>query len=585
MTPSSPLPIPELFLRHLCVLYHEDPETAVPVQAFLSAAQRAGARWLVVSDHLRVPVPDPGPGKPPQGRCTTAAGIFSPEELASPDRLADRLAHLHEEARAEGFTGLRLVIDQDWLLATAYPERHLFQYETRVNELIERAGIHVLCLYRLSRFPTSFLPNILFLHPFLWQDGACRINPHYLPAAWQPRLAGRGLWPTLARPETPEPEAEDPGRLFDRVRRFAGGLSHELNNMLNVLSLGMDLIEHAPDFPSRLRGDLRDMHDARLRMAQMAGQLAAFSADDPVHLQRVIPCERLNGLVELITTQVKPRLSVEISCDEDVRPVLLDPAQFEQAVLQIARNAAQAGGPDTRLTVRIRNAEAGPADRDGPPPGRYVQFVFTDDGPGIPASVLPHVFEPFFSTRPGQHGMGLPIVVGILKRHRGFLQVTSREERTSFVVWLPAADSPAAAVPEATPAVLAVPDRTITLVEDEPAILRLSERVLTREGYTVRSFSCARDLFAELERSPFTMDLLLTDVVMPGMNGFELFLKMRERWPSLPTVFMSGFTADAFTDGGNLPDGTRFLPKPFLPRALLDCVREALTMGDDDGPL
>ena len=583
MNPSSSLPIPELFLRHLCVLYHHSAETTVPVQAFLAAAQRAGARWLVLSDHLQVPVPDPGPGKPPQGRCAPISQVFGTEELASPDRLVEGIARLHEQARADGLSGLRLVIDQDWLLGTPFPERHLFQYETRVNELIERAGLHVLCLYRLSRFPTSFLPNILFLHPFLWQEGACRVNPHYLPAAWQPRLTARGFWPPLSRTETPVPEAEDPGRLFDRVRQFSGGLSHELNNMLNVLSLGMDLLENAPDFPARLRSDLRDMHDARHRMAQLAGQLAAFSADDPVQLSRQVPCERINDLVELVTTRVQPRLSVEVSCDEDVRPVFLDPVQFEQAVLQIAQNAAQAGGPGARLTVVIRNADATGADRDGPPPGRYVQFVFTDSGPGIPASVLPHVFEPFFTTRTGQHGMGLPIVVGIVKRHRGYLQVTSREGRTQVALWLPAADADAA--PEAAPAALAVPDRTIALVEDEPAILRLSERVLVREGYSVRAFSSARDLFAELERSPFTMDLLLTDVVMPGMNGFELFLKLRERWPNLPTVFMSGFTADAFTDGGNLPDGTRFLPKPFLPRALVDIVRDALATRPDDGPL
>ncbi len=583
MNPSSSLPIPELFLRHLCVLFHDNPDTTVPVQAFLSAAQRAGARWLILSDHLQVPAPEPGPGKPAQGRCAAISEVFGHAELASPDRLVEGISRLHEQARADGFTGLRLVIDQDWLLGTPFPERHLFQYETRINELIERAGLHVLCLYRLSLFPTSFLPNILFLHPFLWQDGACRVNPHYLPAAWQPRLATRGLWPPFTRRETPEPEAEEPGRLFDRVRQFSGGLSHELNNMLNVLSLGMDLLENAPDFPARLRSDLRDMHDARHRMAQLAGQLAAFSADDPVQLRRQVPCERLNDLVELITTRVQPRLSIEVSCDEDVRPVLLDPAQFEQAVLQIAQNAAQAGGPGTRLNVVIRNADAPSTDQDGPPPGRYVLFSFTDSGPGIPASVLPHVFEPFFTTRTGQHGMGLPIVVGIVKRHRGYLQVTSREGRTQVALWLPAADPPTTT--EAAPAALSLPDRTVALVEDEPAILRLSERVLVREGYTVRAFTGARELLAALERSPFTIDLLLTDIVMPGMNGFELFLKLRERWPSLPTVFMSGFTADAFTEGGTLPDGSRFLPKPFLPRALVDVVRDALATSLDEGPL
>jgi CheY-like chemotaxis protein len=232
------------------------------------------------------------------------------------------------------------------------------------------------------------------------------------------------------------------------------------------------------------------------------------------------------------------------------------------------------------LNVELRNVRVSAGDRDGPPPGSYVQFVFTDSGPGISPGVLPHVFEPFFTTRPGQHGMGLPIVVGILKRHKGHIQITtSREARTRVVLWLPTAD----AVPEdaTTPSAAAFPDRTIALVEDEPAILRLSERVLVREGYTVRSFTGAQALFAELEREPFSIDLLLTDVVMPETNGFELFQRLRERWPLLPTVFMSGYTADAFTDDGELPDRTRFLSKPFLPRALVECVRSALAMGDD----
>ena len=581
MNQSPAFSIPELFLRHLCVLYHENEETSSPVQAFISAAVRSNCRWMAVSDWMHLPEPETAPGSPRQGLCGTIAEFFTPEELASVDRMMERIGQMREEAVADGFSGLRIVFDSSWLLDTPFPERHLFLFESRINERIERSNLHILCMYRLSQFSTAFLPNILFLHPFLWQDGACQINPHYLPLAWHTqRLAVHKLWQMLPQKQTPEPEFEEPARLFDRVRQFAGGLSHELNNMLNVLSLGMDMLENAEDFPTRLRPDLRDMHDARLRMAQLAGQLGAFSADDPVQLQRVSPCEKLNEFVDLVLARVTPRLRVEFTCDEDVHPVLMDAAQFGQAILQIARNAAQACGPGGLLSLEIRNARANTEGRDGPPPGTYVQFVFTDSGPGIPQNVLPHVFEPFFSTRSGQHGMGLPIVVGILKRHRGYIQLnTSREGHTRLVLWLPTAD----ALPEeaCAPAAAIFPDRTIALVEDEPAILRLSERVLVREGYTVRAFSSARALFAELERSPFTIDLLLTDVVMPETNGFELFLRLRERMPGLPTVFMSGYTADAFTDDGNLPDRTRFLPKPFLPRALVECVRGAMLMRDD----
>jgi CheY-like chemotaxis protein len=262
--------------------------------------------------------------------------------------------------------------------------------------------------------------------------------------------------------------------------------------------------------------------------------------------------------------------------------VRADPSQLEQVVLNLITNARDSMPHGGRVLLQTNDVLLDQADASRHPdlhPGRYVSITVTDDGDGIPPRALPQIFEPFFTTRRGGTGLGLATCYGIIKQSGGHIAVQSELGRgASFCVYLPSVDSEAELATTATPAKTAVGSERVLLVEDEAVVRSVVERTLQRAGYSV-VVATSGDEALELTQHDSRFDLLISDVVMPGVSGWELGKRLRGRWPKLRILYMSGYTEDVVNDDGVAGLGAPFLQKPFLPVDLLAAVRKLLDGG------
>ena len=261
--------------------------------------------------------------------------------------------------------------------------------------------------------------------------------------------------------------------------------------------------------------------------------------------------------------------------------MLADPAQLDQVLLNLAVNARDAMPDGGTLTIATGHAVVLRPEGEGPgalPPGRYALLEVTDTGCGIPPEVLPRLFEPFFTTRPGQGGtgLGLATVQGIVAQSGGRITVESEPGAgTRFRIHLPRQEAPAALPPAPAAAAAAIGSAgPIVLVEDEDTLRRLAERVLARAGHAVLPADGAEGALALLDGAPQPA-ALVSDVAMPGMDGVALARRLRTRWPGLPVVLLSGY-AEAALGADLAGEGLHFLAKPYAPAELLAALAVAL---------
>jgi CheY-like chemotaxis protein len=267
-------------------------------------------------------------------------------------------------------------------------------------------------------------------------------------------------------------------------------------------------------------------------------------------------------------------------------PVLMDPAQVDQVVLNLAVNARDAMPDGGTLTIDVCDISADAAycaGRLGLVPGDYVRLTLRDDGQGMDADTKARVFEPFFTTKAEDRGTGLGLasVYGIVKQNRGYIEVTSDVDRgTEIATYLPRSQAERAAVPAAS-AKPARGDETVLLVEDNDQVRHVTRRLLENLGYRVLAASGPAAALDVSDRCDDTIDLLLTDVVMPGMDGMELAQRIRARRPGVRTLCMSGYAPGNVLDGGNAAThAEQYLQKPFELRDLATAVRQALSTAD-----
>jgi PAS domain S-box-containing protein len=346
---------------------------------------------------------------------------------------------------------------------------------------------------------------------------------------------------------------------MEAVGQLAGGIAHDFNNLLTVIG-GYSRLARARVAEGPGAAELTEVERAAERAAVLTGQLLAFSRRqvlDPVVLDLAEVVRELTPMLERL---IGEDIEVEQRSDAALPGVLADAGQIEQVVVNLAVNARDAMPDGGRLLIETR------AD------GLFVRLAVTDTGVGIPPEALPHVFEPFFTTKAvGQGtGLGLASVHGAITQSGGNVRVRSKlGEGTTVEISLPATSERARIAPLPEPGAPAGGSETILLCEDEEGVRALVEIVLSGAGYRVLGEARPTDAIARAAREE--IDALVTDVIMPDMPGPELARRLE-----LPTLFVSGYTADTVHGRGSLPPGSAFLEKPFDSDTLLRTVRDLL---------
>ncbi|MGE0555131.1 MAG: ATP-binding protein [Gemmatimonadales bacterium] len=377
---------------------------------------------------------------------------------------------------------------------------------------------------------------------------------------------------------------------MEAVGQLAGGIAHDFNNLLTTVlghsELGMDSLEE--DHP--VRTDLSQIRKAAEMAAALTNQLLAFSRRQVIEPKVIDVHESLHQVSSLIKRLIEARVETVLQVDKDVGHVRMDPSQLEQAVLNLAINARDAMPQGGTLTISARRERTTFEITSGViaiPPGEYIVVEVSDTGTGMDEATQRRIFEPFFTTKPPGRGTGLGLasVYGIVKQNHGGLLLRSVVgEGTTFGIYLPRTE-PGASVAERTAghAVAAPTGATILLVEDEPWTREVTERVLSREGYRVVSAGDAVEARALAATESHHIDLLVTDIVMPGLSGPRLAAQLRQAQPDLKVLFISGYGA---ADGSpELGPEEALLRKPFTPVMLLETVRGSLgESGEAVGP-
>src|SRR6266516_4873615 len=370
---------------------------------------------------------------------------------------------------------------------------------------------------------------------------------------------------------------------MESVARLAGGIAHDFNNLLTVvLGSAEILLDDLPRAYAR-RSDLEEITTAATQAAQLTRQVLAYSRQQ-VLVPRPLD---LNSLVGGMERALRPLLGARIELRLDLAApsgaVRVDPAQLEQAVLNLVMNARDAMPGGGRLEVVTRTVMVDEAfAREHPPmrPGRYATLAVRDSGVGMDDETQRHLFEPFFTTKPGRHGAGLGLATtyGIVKQSGGYIWTESAPGAgATFTIYLPWHELVAAAAPAAestgTPRGAG---ETVLVVDDEPAVRVVTKRILQRSGYAVLDAPGGVEALDTLREHPGPIHLLLTDVIMPEMNGREVAQRVREQRPGIRVVYMSAYSPEAIAHDGLLDAGAAFVRKPFESGMLLQTVRRAL---------
>ncbi len=369
---------------------------------------------------------------------------------------------------------------------------------------------------------------------------------------------------------------------MEAVGRLAGGIAHDFNNILTAITGYTQLIAEAVEPGSAAEEDLAQVVRSAERAERLTRQLLAFSRKQVVQPEVLDLNAVIRDMGKLVRRLIGEDITLETHLDPSTGRIRLDPSELEQVLMNLVVNARDAMPGGGRLVIRTRETMLGEHASDCVLPvraGRHVTISVADTGVGMDESTADSIFEPFFTTKaPGKGtGLGLSTVYGIVKQAGGTIAVRSMPGGgATFSIHLPAVDADARAQRPAPADDPAAGTETILVVEDEDAVRALACRILRRHGYTVAE---ATDAVSALKVARSAdIDLLLTDVIMPGANGGELAARLRKDRPGVPVLYMSGYMADEIGRAGVGTDGA-FIQKPFTPAALVRKVREVLDAG------
>ena len=369
---------------------------------------------------------------------------------------------------------------------------------------------------------------------------------------------------------------------MDSIGRLAGGVAHDFNNMLGVILGQAELALDELDLSSPLYDGLQEIRKAAARSGELTRQLLAFARKQTIAPKPLDLNATVEGMLQMLRRLIGENVELAwLPCPVPAR-VKMDPSQIDQILANLCVNARDAVGDKGHVAIETGLAEFDDkhcAAHAGFLPGRFVRLAVRDDGCGMDAETRARLFEPFYTTKEvGQGtGLGLATVYGIVTQNDGFIRVDSEPGRGStFQIYLPQLQDESVETAPAAPPPLPAGHETILLVEDEPALLNMARTMLEQIGYRVlpAASPAAALRLAKLESG--RIDLLMTDVVMPQMNGRDLGKILAEEIPGLKRLFMSGYTSDVIAPHGVLDAGVHFIAKPFTPAELAAKIRAVL---------
>ena len=379
---------------------------------------------------------------------------------------------------------------------------------------------------------------------------------------------------------------------MEAVGQLAGGIAHDFNNLLTVISGNIEMVREALERPGSLSHaemleSISIVEDSAKRAGNLTRQLLTFSRQENVE-PTLLDLNQLLGHVEgMLRRLLRENIDLQIVYGHSLWSVLADARQIEQILLNLTANARDAMPDRGRLTIETANVTM----TQNQPISRmtlhgqkqFVLLVVADTGCGMDEATCSRIFEPFFTTKPVGRGtgIGLATVYGIVNQLGGGIEVESAVDiGTTFRVYLPAADlMPDANESRQLPAEVARGQETVLLCEDNASVLHLAQRALQERGYTVLATQDAERALVTVAAHDGEIDLLLTDVILPGMNGHQLADRLQAVRPGLPVLYMSGYTADVLDTQGVPQKGSRLLEKPFTVEGLARRVRTVLDEG------
>jgi len=371
---------------------------------------------------------------------------------------------------------------------------------------------------------------------------------------------------------------------MEAIGRLTGGVAHDFNNLLTPIIGISELLLHNLDPGDSRRESVEAILRAGFRAADLVNQLLAFSRQQTLSIKPVDINQIVANFKRLLRRTIPENIAIEFIPASNIDMVLAEHGQIEQVILNLAVNASDAMPDGGKLTIETSRRKIREGDTPKDPflkPGSYILLTVSDTGYGIDVETGKHLFEPFFSTK-GKHGtgLGLATVYGIVKQHNGFIRVDSAPGKgCRFEIFFPIAGLPHGTdKPDLVTATRAAGTETILLVEDDAEVLQLVRTVLEEQGYTVIAAQTGSEALAALKSQQEKVHLLLTDVILPVMNGKEIYLEAVKDHPDLKVLYMSGYTDDIIAHHGVLDEGVDYIKKPFSCDALAIRVREVLEL-------
>jgi signal transduction histidine kinase/CheY-like chemotaxis protein len=369
---------------------------------------------------------------------------------------------------------------------------------------------------------------------------------------------------------------------MESIGRLAGGVAHDFNNILSVIIGYSDLILHKLPEDSEAREELQIINDSGKKAANLTRQLLAFSRKQVLEMKVINLNAIVKDMSKLLSRMIGEDVTLDLNVSNRTSNVMADPSQIEQVLMNLAVNARDAMPQGGTFSVEISDMELDGdfiQQHEGAKPGSYVHLSISDTGNGMSLEEQERIFEPFYTTKEiGKGtGLGLATIYGIVKQHNGFIYTKSQINKgTTFDIYLPIAYSKSTILEEEDQYSINNRSETILVVEDESSIRKLIYMILKPLGFNILEAVDGVEALEISEKHEGKIDVVLTDVIMPRMNGQEMAEKLQQSRPSSKVIFMSGYTDDVIAEHGVLEPGIDFIQKPITSRNIVKKIHECL---------